>query len=140
MSGPETFLSRKPPELKSPLAAADERAAPPQPYDFDHEVFVIWRPWESCNRCYVAIKQDKLVLPEDGDYVCPHTRMAAYKELLKKRSQGLCEFPAHEATTLKNGVIQVSVMIATRKAKETAEPAEGRRKTKGGPPRPPVVL
>lgn len=139
MSGPETFLSRKTPELKSPLGQGSDRAAPPQPYDFDHEVFVIWRPWESCNRCWVDIKQEKLKLPDDGDYVCPHTRMAAYKKLLKKRSQGVCEFPAHESTTLKNGVIQVSVMIATRRAKETdsAEP-DGKAK-KSGPPRPPVL-
>lgn len=139
MSGPEQFLSRKPPALVSPLGTPD-REEPSQTYDFDHEVFVIWRPWESCNRCWTAVKMEKLTLPDEGDYVCPHTRMSEYKGLLKKRSQGLCEFPAHESTTLKNGVIQVSVMIASRRAKETStDGVKAKKETNGVPPRPPVL-
>lgn len=139
MSGPEQFLSRKPPALVSPLGSPN-REEPAQTYDFDHEVFVIWRPWESCDRCWTAVKMEKLTLPEDGDYVCPHTRMSEYKELLKRRSQGLCEFPAHESTTLKNGVIQVSVMIASRRPKETTDDgAKTKKESSGVHQRPPVL-
>lgn len=140
MSGPESFLARRgSPELQSPLGAVDKAAPTAEPFDFDHAVFVVWRPWESCNRCYGALKRDELVLPEDGDYVCPHTMMKQYKELLAKRSARLCEFPAHESVTLKNGVIQISVSIAWRKAKETAATGDSRVKPPNTPPRPPVL-
>jgi hypothetical protein len=136
MSSPEPFLSRKSPELQSPLTST-ERAPSTQLYDFDHEVFVIWRPWESCHRCRTAYEAGTLTPPENGDCVCPHTRMTQYKELLRKRSQGLCEFPTHESTTLKNGVIQISISVATRRTKETAAKADAA--TPAGPPRPPVL-
>lgn len=138
MNGPETFLTRKPSALTSPLGASGKEN-PNQAFNFDHEVFVIWRPWESCKRCWYALDQKELTLPVDGDFVCPHTRIKEYKELLAKRSQGLCEFPSYEATTLKNGVIQVSIMIASRRQKETATEDKPNKGGISAPPRPPVL-
>lgn len=140
MNSPESFMSRKTPELQSPLGATPQNGLVPEPWDYDHAVFVIWRPWDSCNRCWADFKAEKLQLPEEGDYVCPHTMMKEYKELLKKRTQRLCEFAAYEATTLKNGVIQVSICTAWRNQKEKSD-LRVSETTKGltAPPRPPVL-
>lgn len=139
MSGTEDFLARRaPPELRSPLGPAG-RAPAEEPYDFDHAVYVIWRPWETCFRCRLDLKEAKVTLPDVGDYVCPHTMMAEYKALLAKRTKRLCELASHESTTLKNGVIQVSVAIAWRRQKESKTDASDAA-MKGGPPRPPINL
>ena len=83
------------------------------------------------------MKAESLKLPDDGDHVCPHTMIKAYKELLKKRSQGLCVFSSHVETTLKNGTIQISVSIASKRAKETGPKMPDIAAS--GPPRPPVL-
>lgn len=45
------------------------------------KVLVLWRPWETCPRCQAAIAEKKVVLPEDGDYTCPHVQEAEYKRI-----------------------------------------------------------
>lgn len=45
------------------------------------KVFVLWRPWESCTRCKLDIADDKVVLPETGDYTCPHVQEQEYKAI-----------------------------------------------------------
>lgn len=154
-NGPEGFVERLNQErnaggLKNPLGGGDNgpfvrtpvddprnpyaRDIAAAKYNFDHEVFVIFRPWESCGRCHYALNTEppRLVLPDVGDYVCPHTRIQQYRDMLAQRAAGIVVFTSFESTTLKNGVIQVSIGVARPKAKEEvqrqeAEPLRARR-------------
>lgn len=94
-------------------------------FDLDHEVFLIYRPWEKCSRCIAALKNESLSLPPDGDHVCPHTRLKEYRQLLKDRSSGVCQIFSTTETTLKDGSVQVSVGIARPKTKKDADPRSG---------------
>lgn len=112
-----------PPDLKAALATKDKAPSSEEPFTLDYVVYVVWRPWESCKRCWAAMKAERVVLPDEGDYVCPHTMRKEYKQLLDSRSSKKCEFASHESVTLKNGVIQISVGIVWHRAKETADDA-----------------
>ena len=46
--------------------------------DFFSKVFILWRPWQSCSRCVVAINTKETSLPEEGEYVCPHNQEKDY--------------------------------------------------------------
>lgn len=152
MSGqPEDFVERlkkedRAPALANPLTGARtgrafstrEEDDPSNPYaqeiqvakyNLDHEVYVIWRPYSACFRCMSKLraKPPQLELPDDGDYVCPHTRLAAYKNILSERATGVVRFTSYESTTLKDGTIQVSVGLARPKSKEEMERNEEQR-------------
>jgi hypothetical protein len=43
------------------------------------KVFTLWRPWQSCDRCRLAIAEEKVTLPEKGEYLCPHVQEDEYK-------------------------------------------------------------
>jgi len=45
------------------------------------KVFVLWRPWENCARCKLDIANEKVELPESGDYTCPHVQEQEYKAI-----------------------------------------------------------
>lgn len=49
------------------------------------KVFVLWRPWGSCVRCKLALTSDdpeeRIDLPKNGDYTCPHTQENEYKAI-----------------------------------------------------------
>jgi rubredoxin len=45
------------------------------------KVLVLWRPWENCPRCKIAMGEGKIEFPEEGDYVCPHTQEKEYKRI-----------------------------------------------------------
>jgi len=49
-----------------------------------HETYVIFRPWQSCGRCQKATKENPDLLPEEGEYVCPHTRHGEYIRLVNR--------------------------------------------------------
>jgi hypothetical protein len=49
-----------------------------------HETYSVFRPWSSCSRCKDAIRERPELLPEQGDYVCPHTRHNEYIELINR--------------------------------------------------------
>lgn len=59
--------------------------------------FVIWRPWNKCDRCMKLIGTGELELPDVGDYTCPHVQVADYKEVKDKTLSGdaLKEFEEH---------------------------------------------
>jgi len=45
------------------------------------KVLVLWRPWENCPRCQLAMTEGRVEFPEDGDYTCPHTQEKEYKAI-----------------------------------------------------------
>lgn len=45
------------------------------------KVLVLWRPWENCPLCQLAIAEEKVKLPDNDDYTCPHTQEAEYKRV-----------------------------------------------------------
>jgi len=47
-----------------------------------HDTFSLFRPWRGCSRCKKELGPDLVGLPENSDYVCPHTRKAEYVELI----------------------------------------------------------
>ena len=69
------------------------------------EVFVLWRPWEVCERCKDAIKdpEDEIELPAVGDYTCPHVQKAEFKEARDKCLSGEALLSNEEFFNLRNG-------------------------------------
>jgi hypothetical protein len=97
------------------------------PWDYHHDVFVIYRPWMACVRCKLnwenAQKAEAPDAPGDGeeDLVCPHTRKRAYLELwdaILHKGHRLVE--KNEAR-LDNGVVQVSIAWVVRRAQTEPE-------------------
>lgn len=114
------------PAFEGPLSSANPgyapRAQPPRelPFAFDHEVFVLFRPWENCARCRAQLEREgeALAIELEGDRVCPHTRRSAYLALRARMlKDGLRQVSCREET-LKNGVIQISVSWVTPEQKE----------------------
>lgn len=146
--GPETFAEEASDKeartqgLRNPLGPADAhprisaddprnpfgREITQMPWALTHCVYVIFRPWRSCSRCLGKIKANALELPDEGDYVCPHTQIGDYNKLLNERSDGLCRFYETETTTLKDGTIIKSVGVARPKTKEDLEDSALRTK------------
>jgi hypothetical protein len=79
------------------------------------DVFVIFRPWETCPACLRKLrkKDDQgevyLDLPETGDIVCPHTRKAEYIALGARLAKGEGKVVGHRVEILSSGVVQVFV-------------------------------
>lgn len=51
------------------------------------KVFVLWRPWKSCDRCLKDLDPDienGIDLPPAGDYTCPHTQETDFKVIRDK--------------------------------------------------------
>lgn len=67
------------------------------------EVYVIWRPWETCGRCKNAIASGNISLPDTGDHTCPHTQKVDYKNTLDTCLSGKYGLYKHEYFNLKNG-------------------------------------
>lgn len=90
-----------------------------QHYEFFHDVFVIYRPYESCKWCAKAIREGRLQEPEDADYTCPHTRRDAYHALVQRFLKEGYRRVTYKEETLKNGTIQISVSWVVPEKKET---------------------
>lgn len=113
-----------------------ERNQQSYPYTFQHDVFVVFRPWESCFRCGDLAKRAReaeeadsdgetpeKTWPDEGDMICPHTRRNEYLALWEQILSGQIRYLGHKEETLKNGVTRISIEWAIPKNK--AEPAKG---------------
>ena len=81
-------------------------------YDFtiQRKVFVIYRPWETCDRCTNAIANGIVTLPADeGDYECPHTMFKAYKVIIDKVLAGEFISGGEQEVVQKDGSIVISL-------------------------------
>lgn len=92
-------------------------------FRYNHDVYVIYRPWHTCRRCNDEMAKGAVTMPEDGDYTCPHTRRAAYLAQMQRfLSDGHLRLGQREET-LMDGSIQVSVswMVPQLDEKKLAE-------------------
>lgn len=80
-------------------------------YDFRvrRKVFTIFRPWDSCARCGNAIAAGNEVLPEVGDFECPHTQVDDYETITNQILEGKLLFGSEQEITQKDGSIVVSL-------------------------------
>jgi len=98
--------------------------------DGHSRVFVLWRPWTQCHRCMKSIEHDEVVLPDIGDYECPHTMNAEFEALLNKGLRGDVLLPVQEYFNLHNGTrcchvvwlsLDVTATASKAKKQEVAE-------------------
>ena len=96
-----------PPKDKSPLVAESIEGLKParqvRLVSFT-KTFILWRPWEKCDRCRRLLGEGTIELPDLGDWTCPHVQALEYKEVKDKtlRGDGLKEyeeyFQLHDGT------------------------------------------
>ena len=67
------------------------------------KVFTLWRPWEECRRCWKAVENGDVELPEEGDYSCPHVQAAEYKTVIDACLKGDSVLTTKEMFNLPNG-------------------------------------
>lgn len=48
------------------------------------DTFLIFRPWQGCRRCQKMVEDGELLLPENSDLTCRHTRHTEYVSLMNK--------------------------------------------------------
>ena len=102
-------------------------------YDFtiQRRVFVIYRPWEACERCTNAIAQGNVTLPDDeGDYECPHTTLKAYREIINKVLAAEYVSGGEQEVVQKDGSIVISLRwyekkLNHKRARRLAKENEG---------------
>jgi hypothetical protein len=100
-------------------------------YDFTcrRDVFLIFRPYDGCNRCSHDIAQNVVQIPQTGDYTCPHTRLSEYEAVLNRTLAGEYLFGSENEVVQKDGSILISLKwfekkISKRKPKKRM-PADG---------------
>lgn len=98
-------------------------------YDFTcrRGVFLIFRPYDGCNRCAQAIASNQVMIPVVGDYTCPHTLLADYEGILNKTLSGEYLFGSENEVVQKDGSIVISLKwfekrLNTSKTKKRAGP------------------
>jgi hypothetical protein len=89
-----------PPKRNDPLIAKDIEDLQPsrkvRMVSFT-KTFVLWRPWEKCDRCKGMLHREEITLPEVGDWTCPHVQVVDYKDVKDRTlsGEGLKEFEEH---------------------------------------------
>lgn len=94
-------------------------------YDFTcrRDVFLIFRPYDACNRCAHNIAQNVVAIPTTGDYTCPHTRLAEYEAVMNKSLAGEYLHGSENEVVQKDGSILISLKwfekkVSTRRPKK----------------------
>ncbi len=110
--GPFTQSQKKGP--KHPSELQEKPAHTVLPFTHHLDVFVVFRPWESCRRCKKVWEETgenpEGEEPDDSDdFSCPHTRRTQYLALMQKCMKDGFRCISRKAETLKSGVIQISV-------------------------------
>lgn len=80
-------------------------------YDFKihRRVFTIFRPWDACARCGQDIASNKVAVPDEGDYECPHTAKDDYEEIANDILAGKLIFGSEQESNLKDGTVLISL-------------------------------
>ena len=80
-------------------------------YDFTcrRDVYLIFRPYDGCNRCASAIAANNVSIPQTGDYTCPHTRLAEYEAVMNRTLAGEFLFGSENEVVQKDGSILISL-------------------------------
>lgn len=89
------------------------------PFKIHRRVFTIYRPWESCGRCKDDIGAQKTVLPDVGDYECPHNNKSEYENVQNEILQARLVQGSEQEVVLRDGTIVISLRwyerLATKK-------------------------
>jgi hypothetical protein len=93
-------------------------------YDFTcfRQVFLIYRPWDSCKRCAQDMGNNIVQLPAEGDYTCPHTDLVKYQGIVNKALAGEFLMGPENEVVQKDGSIVISMKwfekkVSTRRKK-----------------------
>lgn len=102
-------------------------------YDFTcrRGVFLIFRPWEGCNRCVQDMASNLVTVPATGDYTCPHTSLSSYEAIVNKTLAGEYLWGSENEVNQKDGSIVISLKWFEKKLnpkrKKRPSPADGPR-------------
>lgn len=109
------FTSPLPPPggagFSSVRAGDPDRISGVTKYDFNirRRVFLVYRPWEKCQRCLDDVANNSVVLPATGDIDCPHNELKAYEEVVNKILDGKYLFGSETEIPNKDGTVAVSL-------------------------------
>ena len=112
-------------------------------YTSHSAVYLLWRPWSKCSRCLKAIEEaengedNKPLLPDVGEYTCPHNQTTEYKHILDRCLTGDFLHRKEEYFNLVDGTRCVHLMWLEpdpEQAKKLAEAEEIKKKTRVYPP------
>lgn len=80
-------------------------------YDFQvhRRVFLIYRPWERCQRCLDDVASNVVSPPSEGDLDCPHNELSAYEAVVNKILDGTYLFGSESEIANKDGTVAVSL-------------------------------
>lgn len=112
--GVDPTVERDTPRMMDAPSGREGLVLPPELGDFDQigskvrclqfsEVFVLWRPWETCTVCKNKIAQDPSLMPDNDTYVCPHVQKQQYKAAIDRCLSGKAMLANKEFFNLKNG-------------------------------------
>lgn len=75
------FGGNKGGNLVQPKTASDQIADQIRVH-YSSRVFVLWKPYETCSRCTTDINKGDVVIPEEGEYTCPHNENTEYEKVV----------------------------------------------------------
>ena len=103
-----------------------------------HRVFTLWRPWDSCGRCKDAIANGQAILPDVGDYCCPHNERSDYEKTANDILAARLLVGSEQEVVTRDGSIVISLRWyePIPGKKERREAAKARALGRDGPPSP----
>lgn len=92
-------------------ASEPDKVAGATKYDFlvKRRVFLVYRPWERCQRCLDDVANGATTPPASGDLQCPHNESAAYEQIVNKILDGSYLFGSENEIANKDGTVAVSL-------------------------------
>jgi len=67
------------------------------------KVFTLWRPWNECRRCHVALESQEVTLEDDEDYTCPYVQVKEYTNTVNMCLRGDAVLTTKEMFNLQDG-------------------------------------
>lgn len=95
-------------------------------YDFDHRVFLIFRPWAACPVCMKLFKAEALPLGQGGSYECPHTNKEDYLILARKFLKEGYVCSSRREEILRDGTVLMSIAWLIPEKKQASRPVSPR--------------
>jgi hypothetical protein len=72
-------------------------------------VFTIYRPWDSCSRCKDDVANNKVAIPDAGDYDCPHNNKDDYEKVINDILAGRLMMGSEQEVVQRDGTIVISL-------------------------------
>lgn len=96
-------------------------------FDFKvhRNVFTIFRPWPGCARCGQDFSTNKVTLPDEGDYTCPHVNKLEYETVCNDILAGKLLFGSEQEIAQKDGSVLVSLRWYEKIARPKKKPVPG---------------